>query len=452
MKRFCSILLVATSLAWSVRALAASRPHYGGTLRLALKKSPASLDPASLAAAGLATLSQSAFETLVELDDQGRPHPLLATSWQAEPGNQRWRFLLRSGVSFHDGTSLDSATVAACLRVANPEWKVLAVGDSVMIETETADPEIPAELALRRNGIFRRSASQLSGTGPFAITQWIPGKHVTLTANDRCWEGRPFLDAIEVEFDKNDHEQLVLLDLGKADVIEIAPENIRRAKTEGREVKPSEPEELIALVFVGNARSEEDIHGRNALAMSLDTASINNVVLQGGGEPTGALLPKWLSGYGFVFPSGGNLDIVRRERTQARHLPAWTLKYDASDSVARVIAERVLLNARDAGIALQITPAATADVRLVRIPLPSSEPHVALNELARALQLPQAKFNNGSVAELYSAENSLLQSRRVIPLIHLRNAFAMRANVHGWKMLSDGTLQLGSVWLSAEKP
>src|SRR3982074_3608683 len=98
MKRLCSILLAASSLLGPGRACAALRPHYGGTLRIAVKESPASLD--TLASNVPAGLSGLVFENLVRLDERGHPQPLLATSWQAEPGNQRWRFLLRSGVSF----------------------------------------------------------------------------------------------------------------------------------------------------------------------------------------------------------------------------------------------------------------------------------------------------------------------------------------------------------------
>ena len=439
-------------------ALAESRPHYGGTLRLAVKEAPQTLDPA---ASGVPIgLSRLVFETLVALDDRGRPQPLLATSWQSDPGSQRWRFFLRAGVSFHDGAPLDSGTVAASLRNSNPEWKVIAAGDMVMIETESPAPDLPAELALSRNSIVRRSESaKLSGTGPFAIAQWDAGKHAALNANEQYWAGRPFLDSVQVDFGRNDHEQMLLLDFGKADVVEVAPENIHRARAGNRIVMSSEPEELMALVFARDPRSEDETHARNALALSIDSAAVNNVVLQGGGEPSGALLPNWISGYAFVFPAAGNpavgnTDRARQERVQSKHVPAWVLAYDPSDTVARVIAERVLLNARDAGITLRLTGTASSDLRLVRIPLSSSDPRVALAELAKALQLTQPKMqiSNGSVSDLYSAEKTLLQSHRIIPLLHLRSAVALRPNVHDWNVLPDGSWSVSNVWLSGERP
>jgi peptide/nickel transport system substrate-binding protein len=454
MKRCSSLLLAASSLLWfgvaAPPALAESRPHYGGTLRLAMKEAPQTLDPAVRGVP--ASLSRLVFETLVGLDDRGRPQPLLATSWQSDPGSQRWRFFLRSGVSFHDGLPLDSGTVAASLRNGNPEWKVIAAADVVMIETEAAAPDLPAELALARNSIVHRSDAKLSGTGPFAISQWDAGKHATLTANEQYWAGRPFLDAVQADFGKNDRDQMLSLDLAKADVVEVAPENIHRARAENRIVMASEPQELIALVFAHDPHSDDETHARNALALSIDTAAVNNVVLQGGGEPSGALLPNWISGYAFVLTRAGNTDRARQERAQSKHVPAWTLGYDASDAVARVIAERVLLNARDAGITLQMTSAGSFDLRLVRIPLASSDPQVALAELAKVLQLPQPKLSSGSTADLYSAERALLQSQRVIPLLHLRSGLALRPNVHDLSVRPAGTWSLSNVWLSGEKP
>jgi peptide/nickel transport system substrate-binding protein len=377
----------------------------------------------------------------------------LASSWQAEPGNQRWRFVVRSGVSFSDGTALDASAVVASLRNSDPEWKALPAGDTVIIETETPDPDLPAELALARHSIVRRGNGSLIGTGPFVITQSNASQRLTFKANDQYWRGRPFVDSIEVEFDKNDRDQMMALDLGKADVVEVAPENIRRAQAENRVVIASAPSELMALIFSNDPQSDDEIHARNALASSIDTAALNNVVLQGGGEPTAALLPTWLSGYGFVFANFSS-NVAHPPQLVPKKSQRWTLSFDTSDPVARVIAQRLALNARDAGITLDLNSSTTADLRLARIPLPSSEPHVALMELARGLQLPRPQFTNASVAELYSAEKGLVlvQSHRVIPLLHLRSAVALRSTVHGFSMSPDAIWRLENVWLSLEKP
>jgi MarR-like DNA-binding transcriptional regulator SgrR of sgrS sRNA len=90
-------------------------------------------------------------------------------------------------------------------------------------------------------------------------------------------------------------------------------------------------------------------------------------------------------------------------------------------------------------------------MRLVRLPIASSDSHLALTQLATALQLAPPKFTSDSVGDLYTAEKGLLQSRRVIPLLHLRTAMAVRANVRDFNMLPDGTWQLSNVWLAPEK-
>jgi len=295
MRRFNLLLLAASSVICSVAASAATRPHYGGTLRVAMHEAPQSLDPLSLAQVGAPHISRLLFDTLVALDDRGQPQPALATSWQAEPGNQRWRFTLRAGVLFSDGASLEATAVAASLRSANPDWKVLPVGDVVVVQTGEPHPNLPAELALPRNGIVHGNP-QVSGTGPFWVAQHVAGKHLSLVANDQYWGGRPFLDSMEIDFGQNDRDQMTSLDLGRIDFAEVAPENIRRARAEGHTVESSSPSELVALAFATPPRNEEETHLRNALALSIDTSAINNVVLQGGGESTGALLPNWLSG------------------------------------------------------------------------------------------------------------------------------------------------------------
>lgn len=451
MKRFSSILIAAASLLCALQAGAATRPHYGGTLRVAVAESPQSFDPAVMDSPALQSLLQLVFENLVRLDDRGVAQPWLASSWQVEPGDQRWRFQVRSGVTLSDGTPLDSTAVAASLRASNPQWKIFALGDLVMIETDVPEPKLPAELAASRDSIVHRDHGTLLGTGPFTITQWdAAAKHLVFSANNQYWAGRPYLDGIEVDLGRSDRDQLMLLDVGKNNLVEVAPELIRQAQSGNREVLTSSPEELLCLIFSRDTQSDAEIQARIALQRSIDSTALNNVIFQAGGEPAGALLPGWLSGYEFLFSSGGaNVAAPRMRASQRLTL---SLGYDPADPVAHVLADRISLNARDAGVTLQLATSENADVRLMRIPLLSLDRELALIELARQLQLAPPKLSDNSVAGLYSAENALLQTRRVIPLLHLRSAIAVRPNVHEVTVRPDGTWNLENAWLSPEMP
>ena len=453
-------LLAAISAALVIGAPASTRPRYGGTLRLSVREAPSSLDPADAPQPGMfvsPSLSRLIFDTLVTLDARGQAQPALATSWQAAPGNQRWQFSIRRGVAFHDGTALSPDNVAASLRAANPNWKVFAAGEAVVVECDAPTSNLPAILALPRYGIAKRGGGKLAGSGPFAINRWDPGKKLTLTARDDYWGGRSFVDAIEIEMGKSFREQMIALDLGKADVVEVAPDQARHAVSEGRRVGSSAPSEWMALVFSHDIQSPEEGKLRQALALSIDRAAINDVLLQGGGEPAGTVLPNWLTGYGFLFPTAVDLERARQIRSEAGGGPGWILASDASDPLARVIAARIVLNARDAGLVLLDpstgpTNSKVADIRLVRLSLPSLDARVALSELAASLGLPSPKFEGDPASSLFAAENALLQSQRVIPLLHLRTATALGANVMGWQEDPDGSWRLSNVWLETGKP
>jgi MarR-like DNA-binding transcriptional regulator SgrR of sgrS sRNA len=442
-------LFAISSVLWLAALLAGEqRPRYGGILRVTMRETPQAIAPRALVSSGVGNVSRLIFETLIHLDADGRPQAMLASSWQAEPGNQRWRISLRDGVSFHDGFPMDAASVVASLRAGNPQWKVFAVGEAVIIEAPAPEPMLPAELALAGNAIVHQTGDKIAGTGPFVPRTWVTGKSVELAANDEYWRGRPFVDAIQISFGVGEREQMLALDLAKADIVEVQPEGIRRARAEGRTVFSSQPAELLTLVFARDAQNEDEIHARNALAASLDSASLSDYVLQGGGEASGALLPDWVSGYGFVFPPS------RKSERPVRAQPhiSWTLSYDAADSVAHVLADRIALNARDAGIAIQPTASGTGDLKLLRAPILSSDPQLALTEMADALQLSPPKMSGTSIEELFAGEKSLLQSGRVVPLAHLRTAVAVRANVQAFNMQPGGEWDMSNLWLAPEKP
>jgi peptide/nickel transport system substrate-binding protein len=455
MKRFGWRLAVAGSMLLAVVAKAETRPQYGGTLHIAMREAPTSLDPRdqtqadSLARRNLLALI---FETLVTVDDRGRVRPGLAVDWQGAPGNQRWQFRVRRGVTFHDGSALTAEVAASSLRTANPSWKVFAEGEFVIVERDHSDSHLPAELALTRNSIVKKNGGgNLSGTGPFHIEDWQAGKKLALRADENHWRGRAFVDQIEIEMGKNFREQSLDLELGKADLVEVAPEQSHREST-GRRVGISQPVELVVLIFSGDAQTADEQLMRSALALSIERSSMRSVLLQGTGQTAGSLLPNWISGYGFTFSSDANLKQARHEREQARAAPNWTVGYDANDSLARLVVERVALNAKDAGITLRPTAGSQADLRLARITLASADPWVALANTAQALGMAMPKTTGDSVEDLYNAEKTLLTPHRIVPLFHLPVEYAASPMLRDWRPAADGRWRVDEAWMAKEKP
>jgi len=413
------------------------------------------LDPADGAAVdsfGRRSITSLLFDTLVSIDDSGASKPGLAESWQTTRASQRWEFRLRQGVKFQDGTPLTAEIVAASLRAANPSWNVSVGENGIAIERDATDSELLAELALQRNSIIKRDTDKVVGTGPFQVVEWQPGKKLTVTANENYWRGRPYLDAIEIEMGKSFHDQMAALEMRKADLVEVVPEQTHRLLQEGRRLTRSAPEELLALVFSRDAASPEERTLRQALALSVERGSIRNVLLQGDGEPSGGLLPTWISGYGFVFPTGADLPKARQLRDQVRTVPAWKVGYESSDALARLLAERIALNARDAGLSLQPTAAASSDMHVVRIPIASGDPWLAFDELLAQAGLPAPKNQSGSLQELLTSEQAMLAGGRVIPLFHLPVSYAATENLKDWTLRIDGSWALGDAWLENARP
>lgn len=448
MKHFALRLLAAASLLVA-SALAATRPHYGGTLRVLLRNAPASLNAADLEQAGVdgRNIARLLYDALVVLDDRGIPQPGLAISWQSDPSSQRWQFSLRSGVTFSDGTPLTAEAVAAALRISNPTWRVSADAEEVVIQLDSPNADLTAELALVRNCIIaRHDGGKVSGTGPFAVTQWQAGRKLTLAARDDYWHGRPFLSSIEIDLMKSQ-----LVDLRRYDVAEIAPDQARKAGAGGGRTETSAPSDLLALAFTKAVTGEEG-KVRDALSLSIDRKVLNEVVLQDGGDPARGLLPGWLTGYDFLFSSEINLPQARQAMREVTKIAPLTLAYDSNDPSTRLIAERIALNAADAGIKLVLTTGMTPDVRLVRLNLSSLNPQLALIDLAEKMGMATPTFKGNSSEELYAAERALLQSQRVIPLVHLKTGIALSGAIQNWTNSSAGDWHLPDVWLDAEKP
>ena len=464
-------LLSAIVMTSMLAATAETRPHYGGTLRVLLQSAPDVLDLPTSATPAVywdtaRTLSLIG-DTLVKLDVQDRPQPALAVAWQSDASARHWQFTLRHGVKFHDGTAASPAAIAQILGALHPSWSVRASVDSVSIDidSEAAMPSLLAELALPRNLLLKRSIRDNRipiGTGPFLVAEWQPGKLLKLAASEESWAGRPFVDAVEIEFGKSLRDQAIALELDKADIIEAAPDAANGSQRHSASSSLSLPVELLALVFSANSKAQ-DPRLREALALAIERKPIQSVLLKGAGEPAASILPNWMTGYSAVFSAQANPQRSRAVLADSRQ-PALNLSYDPRDPQAQLIAERIALNAREVGITVQVSLSGAEDLRLTRVVLPSPDPATSLAEAARQLGLPQTSLpprsnsvDGRSLDDLYQAERGLLDGYAVIPLFHLPVASAASSRVRGWApdrlgAWSQGGFSMADLSLADQRP
>lgn len=285
-------------------------------------------------------------------------------------------------------------------------------------------------------------------SGPFSITHWEGGRMAAYSANENAPGGRPFLDSVEIQMGRGARDQAIDFELGKADVIEAGPNELRRPAA-GRRIWTSAPVRLLALVFSPRVT---DARMREALALAIDRAAIHNVLLQRQGEISGALLPQWISGYAFLFPTATDL---AKARSLTAGLPASrrALSLGVDDGAWRPVAERIALNARDAGLAVSLAPApANSDVRLVEVRITSSDPSRALAAVAASLGLAEPP-RAGAPEALLAAERALLDAFHVIPLFHLPVTYIAAPRVKGASPITPlGEWHFENLWVEGSRP
>ena len=460
MKRI--FLLLAAALSIASTAGAAVRPHFGGTLRVEMRGAISSFDITDDPNAARALLRDlvltNVCDRLVVLNTNGEPQPSLATSWRSERDGRSWYFMLQDGVPMHNGNTLTPQTVVTALAAQNPDWHARATGNELLIQSDIPAPNILYQLAEPHNSIcLAGDNGQWIGSGPFRIGDFQAGQQIELRAFDDAWQGRPFLDRLQIQMGRSLTDQAADLQTNRADVIENDPTQPRAA---GAGVASfTEPIELFALAFTPNHPANSDSGLREALARSLDRNSIYSVLLHRQGQSSAALLPQWISGYDHLFNGGQDVALARRLRNPLGSLVPLSLAFDANDDLARLIAERVSLNAQAAGFTLQPrqeTPSFrgfNADVRLVRLRMESPEGGAALTRIASILNV--AKLQKAETATtpeaLYAVEGDALKDYSIIPIAHIPEAYSRAAIVHDWSITRWGDIRLADLWIEVAK-
>lgn len=341
-------------------------------------------------------------------------------------------------------------------------WDIAASINSPDFDASAAAQAGPAALQLRRliASPGAQGSSKAPSSGAFRVVEWQAGKWAKLSANEDYAGGRPFVDSIEIQMGRGTKERLLDLELGKADLAEIPAEEARRAAASGLRLSASPPDELIALVFVAGQPLAEDLRAREALARAIDRVSISNFILQKEGQAAGGLLPQWSSGTEFLFPMPLDPAGAKEQWSQIAGSPRISVGYDAGDALEQAIAERIAVNAHEAGIpvagvAVSGLSSASPKVvaRLLRLRMGSSQPGEALAEFLDTLG-PFAGISGvvlpdqASPGQIYACERALLSGRRVVPLVWVPQVYALSNRVRNWKAPGPGEdWPLADVWL-----
>jgi len=482
MRRLLLQLFAISSVAlMAAGGYASSRPRYGGAVRVLLHDRVMSIDPIGDEdhPAARDRMAALAFETLTEIDEQGRLRPKLAVTWHADQAKRVWQFRLRLA-NFQDGTVLTAADAAASLAKSNPAWKYSAPDrQTLAIETPSPVQHMAETLALPRYAIVKRqmenNAAVLIGTGGYRLMQWQAGERAQFTANEDYWGGRPFADTIEFQMGASLRDQLMDRQLGQYAATELSVDQIRAVEQNNQTVYVSRPADLIAIVFPQRdctgrpSKKAVDARVREALGLAINRAAISNVLLQRKGTPAAGLLPQWLTGYEFMLGGATNLDRARELRSDAAAFVVITpiaLAYDFSDPLAKQVAERIAVDAREAGIVVQpygeahinskaARASINADALLLRAPLESVDPQTALaarfDDLGLLQATPAPVLAATRPEDILEAEQIALGNHCVLPVAHVPQALWLNGTAHNWQQRANGAWDLDQLWVEGAR-
>jgi peptide/nickel transport system substrate-binding protein len=355
------IRLFRRALRASLVLLIAALPAEAATFRWANSYDVRSLDPYAGRETFQRGFDANIYEPLVRRGRDLALEPALAESWKAEAPD-RWRFVLRRGAVFQDGTPLTADDVLFSLaRARAPGSKIAGVVatikearaiDARTVELvtngpdplllgklsewpimsrqwcETHDVTVPADLARSEDNY---AADHADGTGPFMVEERVPDQRTVLVPNPRWWDQREHnLDRVIFTPLADPNALVAGLESGTLDMIyDVPPQEVDRiAARPGFRIieRPG-----LTTVFLGfdewrGELLESNVKGRNpfrdrrvreAVASAIDERAIIAKVMRGHASPAGLLVPPEVEGYDRALDTRAPYD-----RAQARRLLA----------------------------------------------------------------------------------------------------------------------------------
>jgi peptide/nickel transport system substrate-binding protein len=329
----CTLLAVALA--------AAGATAQAATLRMADVGDVQSMDPHSLNETLQLSFTGNIYEGLVARGKDMALVPALATQWK-QTAPTIWRFELRRGVKFHDGTPFTADDVLFSFKrgaaegsdmkgYTAPIKEVRKVGDSAIeIETSAPFPILPDTLTSlyimsrkwcednkaerpvdRRKGVENTASFKANGTGPYRLKERQPSARTVIVRNFAYWD-KVEGNADEVVFTPigNDATRVAALLSGEIDVMEPVPlQDVDRVKSAGKFAVLQGPE--LRTIFLGMDQKRDEllsssVKGKNpfkdkrvrqAFYQAIDIEAIKSRVMRNAAAPTALMIGPGVRGF-----------------------------------------------------------------------------------------------------------------------------------------------------------
>lgn len=362
-------------------AAGAAEPQRGGTLSIGLRQDPPVVDPIRTGSITERQFAAPIYEALFEVDAQGRVVPLLVEHHTVSDDVRTWRFTLRPGIRFHDGTALDAAAVVANFdRMTNPEnrcrclhqaqefkrWRAV---DALTVELTLHEPNagLPSVLADDLGTMVSPTAFKADpqgigikpvGTGPFRFVEWVRNSRFVVERNPDYWQsGKPYLDRLVLRGMQNSETREAAFKSGQTDVMLLASHDFVAQARKDRRLAVHQPAGVGTEGIYMNLRKPplDDIRVRRAVAHAIDRDLLIRTL--GFGIPTPAYSP---FGAGMASIRQPVDAYPRFDRAQARALVqaygkpvAFSLAY-SNDPAVRLLAQSLQQMLGEVGITVTL--------------------------------------------------------------------------------------------------
>ena len=268
-----------------------------------------SFDPADT---GYIAARMGIAETIVGVEPDGKLVGLVASGWSLDDDRLTWRFPVRAGLRFHDGTPVTPADMIAAIERARASGETLGAvpiasmavdGSTMVLKTQTPFAPLPAfltdyasiVLAPVARGADGKIAAWI-GTGPYRVTAIDGDRSVDVVAFDRGG-AMPAVRRARYLAVPQGETRAAMVEAGDADVaFTLLPASVGRINAGGRAKVQSItiPRARVMPLNVG-LPIFADLRVRQAISLGIDRAGIAVAILRHAPSAATQLLPPILA-------------------------------------------------------------------------------------------------------------------------------------------------------------